>query len=1153
MPAGSVRTLRRHCALALVAALATLSLGLSGSPAGAAALAAPTGLSPDAVTVTGIPVLAWDRVTNAQSYTVEVSTSGSFDTVLWTQSTTNRKAVPNRQLGSGTVYWRVRAVAGSGNGSWSVAAFDRDPLAGPTPLGPAPGTVLHQPHQPALVSWTPTNGAVEYTVQVGTDAAFTDPTQYDEFLTQSSSLVVPIPQVAQPYHWRVRATLGNGIVTQWSDSRDYEIRGLTKPVLVSPADGPFTDVVDVVLDWAPVLGAKSYNLQVSTDQNFSDTNLAVSVNGIVSTRFSPQVTLGNDQYYWRVQPVDAQGNTVDWASVDTWTFRRHWPDQPTLQFPADDAVVGDPFHLQWTPVNLASEYTVQLSTTSDFNVLADQCTTAQTTYVPTSKTDCFPNALGTYYWRVFATDTPGLSPDGKALTTDKISAEVRRFTYAPGVPTQLAPSPGATVEVPTLSWSPVPGANSYRVTISSVDGGDGTGTFNTTGTTFTPRGALTPGKSYRWQVQTVSLSGRLGIGLLTGDQPTFSVAESTATPGTTPEPGPPPAPSSRFPTLTWTPVTDATNYRILVRASGGLAWTTLTDKFNYPAGEDDTEDWLTPGSYEWMVEAYQGSVWMASSVTTATFTITALDAVSGQRIAMTGDGLDDAGSDCRITLPDRCTDLRHTPVLGWDAQAEAGTYKVWLTRDEQMTSVVPGYPVRVENNAFIPIDALPDSQAGTGYYWFVQPCKTENRCKGVGHPGHAFNKLSKPVQLLSPDADATMPHDLTFTWRDYLLTNQDPTAFPLSDPSGVHTVAPRVEAMQYRIQVSPDASFDELLVSKVVDQTTFTSSSDTLPEGPLYWRVRAIDGNGNDLTWSAARTVTKASPSPTLLEPLGGVDVSGSVPLRWEPLPYAASYDVEVYRDGDTTASPVNRVERGNSKQVAYSPSEPLPAATLPYTWRVRPVDAKGKPGAWTDLADPQARFVVSGAAPTLLDPAVGVYVHANDALFSWQGVDGASSYRFERRLVGSSSAAETISTPGLAWAPKVRLADGGWEWRVSSLDAANQVVGASPWRGFRVDSTPPALTSYGPTGKVPTTTTFVVRFSEPVSSVHTRSFKIYRTGSTTKLLATVVLNPAGTRATLDPVTSLKSGKKYTIKLNAGVRDPAGNRLVATSWTVTAR
>ncbi len=289
---------------------------------------------------------------------------------------------------------------------------------------------------------------------MSTDPQFVDSSLAKSYTTQASSYVVPDPVVATEYYWRVRASLGTGVVTNWSTVRGYTVGGLEKPVLESPADSSATNIVDVVLDWEPVMGAKTYNLQISTDQNFNTVDHTRV--GVMGTRYSPPTTLNNDQYYWRVSPVDSAGNTLDWQDVDVWQFRRHWPSQPALEWPQHNATVGDPFFYQWTPVRNASSYRLEVSTAADFsdNSMYDTCTTVNTAYTPRIGTDCFPQALGTYYWRVIALD----SPHSPAVVSDAISAEVRRFTYSPGVVELTAPANGASVEVPTLHWQPMPSA-----------------------------------------------------------------------------------------------------------------------------------------------------------------------------------------------------------------------------------------------------------------------------------------------------------------------------------------------------------------------------------------------------------------------------------------------------------------------------------------------------------------------------------------------------------------------------------------------------------------------------------------------------------------------------------------------------------------------
>ena len=1145
----SSSTRRRALATVVTLVVAVLAAMLSTVQPASAAPAAPGGLTPNSVSVSGLPVLQWNRVSGATAYDVQVATNDSFNSLVWSTATYNRRAVPNIQMPGGSIHWRVRAVGATGTGPWATATYAREALAGPSPLGPADGAVLDPPEEPALLSWTPRNGAVSYTLEVGTDPQFVDSSRYTAYATQASSYVVPDPVVATAYYWRVKASLGSGVVTNWSPVNNYSMAGLAKPVLQSPVDSSSTNVVDVVLDWEPVMGARTYNLQISTDQNFNTIDHVR--HGIISTRYSPAQTLNNDQYYWRVTPVDGAGNTLDWSDVDVWQFRRHWPHQPVLEHPAENAMVGDPFFYQWTPVPHASSYKLEISTAPDFQGASlAACTTVHTTFTPQMSGNCFPQSQGTYYWRVTAYDgTVG-------VVSDAISAQVRRFTYDPSVVALVSPSNGAPVEVPTLRWQATPGASEYQVTVTQVDNGAVVVSTRTTSTAWTPRAKLPVDKTYRWQVQSVSASGRVGPGVLPAGQRTFTVTASTATTGTTPEPVTPDGTSSvRFPTLRWTPVTDATRYLVYVRPTGTLLWSQLPGQFEYPAGEDNGVSWLAPDTYEWRVDAYNGASFLSASVNeSSTFVISALPSVTGQHVALSGLAAQSPSTSCYNSLDpglplaeQQCVGLRATPVLTWDAQPNAAKYIVWISRDQQLTNWIAKY--ETEQPTFIPPTALFDSQAGSAFYWHVQPCKVPTSCRPPQHAQHAFNKLSKPVQLLSPTDDATASNSITFTWRDFLDTNQDATT--LGNHSGADSVEPDVEAQTYRVQVDNDPNFQSPLDEVLVDQMTYTASGTTYPEGPLYWRVQAIDGSNNFLTWSDSWTFTKRSPVVNLTAPVNNAQTTGTAPLRWDPLAYAASYDIEVYKDGDTIGQAGNLVFSGSSKQVALTPTAPLAVSGQSYTWRMRPRDAAGRPGQWTDLADPSARFRVTGAAPALTAPQDETLVVGTDTLFSWTSVDGATDYRWDLRLEGGGGL-NSVRTPALAWAPSI-VGDGNWEWRVVSLNSAGVEIGSSSWWQFRVDALRPAVSLVKPYGLVKRGASFTVRFSEPVRNVRNTTFKIVPVGSRRALTATVRPSSSRFTAVLNPSRDLRRGKSYVIKLTSGIRDDASNNLVPYSWTVTSK
>ena len=141
-----------------------------------------------------------------------------------------------------------------------------------------------------------------------------------------------------------------------------------------------------------------------------------------------------------------------------------------------------------------------------------------------------------------------------------------------------------------------------------------------------------------------------------------------------------------------------------------------------------------------------------------------------------------------------------------------------------------------------------------------------------------------------------------------------------------------------------------------------------------------------------------------------GAEVSGSALFSWEPTDYARGYDVEVYKNGDTTAQTTNKVASAASwKQTTWTPSTPLPQAT-DYVWRVRRVDADNRKSdtqwsAWRS-------FDVTGDSPTLQDVSS---VPPMDGQFDWSMPAGAAvkNFRFSAtRTSGPRRAAGPRPSP---------------------------------------------------------------------------------------------------------------------------------------------
>src|SRR4051794_18977688 len=1043
--------------IALVAALLCVVGLLGASPASAAVPVRPTGLSPNGTSVAENPTLTWTRVTGATSYDVEVSASSAFTTTLYTVNTVNRRATPTSQLPGGQVWWRVRAQNSSGAGAWSAAGFTRSSKAGPTLVSPAHEAVLNQPGQPPLLQWQPVRGATGYTVEI--DGAEGDWVDTKTYPTKTSSLVVPNPQENGTYWWRVRALLGSGLSTLPSQERSYTVGPL--PV-VGPTDLATPDpdtqplegasVQDVVFDWSPVPGAISYELRVSTDNSFSN---VIDQRTVYGTRYSPTETYDVDDYWWQIRAKNIFGKAQEWTDVRVRTFRRQWTPVPQLLYPADSVnpAVGDDLYFQWTPVQLASRYRFDIGNDPNFSPgKFKSCFVTQTTFTPRfakspDNEACAPISAGaTYYWRVKALDGPS-SPE-----INSIYSAIRKFIYDPGQVTLSGPANGATVDVPTLTWQPIQGAEKYLVTLKY---GTTTTTATTYSTSWTPTGTKPLDRTkgpFSWTVQGIDRDG-LKTTISLGPWRTFNLSASQQSGGAAPTPlSPTPGEASvRFPNLTWAPVTGAAYYQVYVGTAGSSFFKPLTStatsttamSFPYPAATDLTSTYLAPGDYDWFVRPYSSTGVQLTDGPGSTFTIADLQTVTNRRVALTGQGLDSAGTACTLGLPDICHQLTATPVLDWDPVPSAAYYLIYLSRDKTFQNMVYGslsdssrLP-STSNTRWTPTETLPDSQAGVAYYWFVRPCKATGYC--APDPvvaSNAFDKTSNQVQPMTVvsasqnteptpfdlDADPVkVQNDVRFDWTDYLQSDQSDR---LKDPlTGEH---PDQAARGYHLQVGTTAAFSTIVDDVTVDQTTYTAFNKTYPEGDLFWRIQAVDGTGYGLAWSPAMEFVKESKATTLVSPVDATRASSTQPFRWNPLPFAASYDIEVYKNNDTAASSINRVLSANSKQVAYTMTTPLPAADVPYAWRIRRVDASARKGAWSGWGS----FRVGGTPPAPASPASGTYVIGNDALFTWTPVAEAAWYKFERRQVGATSVAESIATVNSAWATPKLIANGAWEWR---------------------------------------------------------------------------------------------------------------------------
>src|SRR5690349_5364819 len=284
----------RHARVASLLASIVMLGGLP--PAGVAAAppsGSPTQLSPtEGATVSSNPTFSWTAVGGAVKYRVQVSTSPTFTPLAYNVDTVNVKATPPADLPLGQLYWRVAATdGGSGVGTYTSGSFTKQWGAAPTITSPDLVASFDFPTQPVLFRWQPLAGAKSYTLEIDDDDQFSAPTTTFTTSNTNFTLTEP-PTINQTFFWRLRATSSTGgVVTDWSETRQYDYTWQTVPTLLTPADAVGTPLRDITFSWSPVVGAKTYEIQISPNGDW-DNNVIHDAN-VKSTKYTLSTNLDN--------------------------------------------------------------------------------------------------------------------------------------------------------------------------------------------------------------------------------------------------------------------------------------------------------------------------------------------------------------------------------------------------------------------------------------------------------------------------------------------------------------------------------------------------------------------------------------------------------------------------------------------------------------------------------------------------------------------------------------------------------------------------------------------------------------------------------------------------------------------------------------------
>jgi hypothetical protein len=269
------------------------------------------------------PTFIWRSEPTSQSYAFQLSRNSTFsanELVVTIPSTLDTTYTPNIDLQeNATYFWRVKGANSLGDGPWSTARSFSTRSDLPTtivlvnPLNNSSG-VSTSP----TFTWQPSANSHQYQLQISLSNVFTTLVYELSDLTGISHSINTGLNLGTLYFWRVRG-INNFGPGPWSEVRSFTTLTMAPPAvqLFMPANDSTGTPRRPRFVWVAAQDAISYNLRISTADNFIGLDDYIYT-GIQNTLLELPVDLAfNTPYFWRVQAVNS-GGVGPWSP--TWKF-----------------------------------------------------------------------------------------------------------------------------------------------------------------------------------------------------------------------------------------------------------------------------------------------------------------------------------------------------------------------------------------------------------------------------------------------------------------------------------------------------------------------------------------------------------------------------------------------------------------------------------------------------------------------------------------------------------------------------------------------------------------------------------------------------------------------------------------------------------------
>ncbi len=787
----------------------------------------------------------------------------------------------------------------------------------------------------AKLKWHAVSDALGgYQVQIrvaGTSIWATLPTTTNSLLVQSL-----LPNTS--YQWRVKSICDpGGAGGDFSDILNF-MTLQTASNCTKPVDLSTTNITSnsAQLNWHPVAGAISYEVQIRVGTSTNYTSFAVAAPPFIAQNLTP-----NTVHHWRVRAICDANTVSDWSIEKEFkTLEAGGLDCPKPTGLHATNITQNSVQLSWTGSNSALGYQI------DYQPVG--ATTWTTVYATPPSTTVFVGNLTPstgYLWRVRAKCDGSIFSDWAGPEDFKTLASTLDCPH----PFDLVAT-NITANSAQLSWAPVVGALGYEVNYALAGTANWQSVFVTNVTTSVTVNNLAPLTAYIWRVRAKC------DGSIFSDWSAVKEFKTLENTNTCPKPVDLAATNITQTSVqfSWAAVAGALGYEVNYAVGGTSNWVSV---FVAAPNSSVIINNLLPGTnYRWRVRTKcDGQVFSDWSPVHEFKTLgNAADCVAPHEFAVKN-----------LT--------HHSALLVWNKVPGAIGYEIQVRKigtTDWLTFTVFGNP------------PIPQFQAGNlipemDYEWRVRSICDPAQNSDWGSTQH-FMTLPEP----GPGMPCAVPTDFHVDVVTHFSAKFSWTATPGAFSYQI-TYRAVNSTIWKTINVTGNPVPNMFLLLNLAPNTHYEA------------KIRAHCGTDTNSDWSPVVTfTTMAAPPCSTPTDLQSNDITFfSAKLSWSAVPGATIYRVR-YRKFGTQNWKLKTIT--GAPPATMTTVSPLPASST-IEWQVRAICGPGSEGDWSPLATFQTPATPPCDAPVNITVS---NLTATSAQFSWTGPAGSISYKIRYRKI---------------------------------------------------------------------------------------------------------------------------------------------------------